>query len=66
MSLSHGEMRNSLQAISDILKKSTKAQEECLALQAARLEFVNKAGKGVSVPVFKTQSATMDIAHVPY
>lgn len=41
---SHGEMRTNLQAINDTLTKTMKAQEECVALQSARLEFV-KAGK---------------------
>lgn len=42
---SHGVLRNNMQAINETLKKTQKAQEDCAALQAARLEILNKGKK---------------------
>lgn len=43
---SHLELRANLQAINDTLKKTQKVQEDCAALQAARLNLVKKDKKG--------------------
>lgn len=42
---SRGDLRNNIQAIKKLLKKTQKAQEDCATLQAARLEILTKGKK---------------------
>ena len=49
---SHTEVRKNMQAINDTLTKTLKAQQDCTALQAARLELFSKERKGKVIKYF--------------